>query len=135
EPRATAAELTLLFRARRAELAPLVAAIAESGRQPRADLWTRDFPVERQHLFGQAAAAAIGFDFAAGRLDTTAHPFCSGLGPGDCRLTTRYDAHHFNSAFFGILHEAGHGIYDQGLDPQQFGTPLGSAVSLGIHES
>src|SRR5262249_4351094 len=63
------------------------------------------------------------------------HPFCSGIGPGDCRLTTRYNAHFFNEAFFGTLHESGHGIYDQGLDPTHFGTPMGSAVSLGIHES
>src|SRR5262249_44627411 len=46
-----------------------------------------------------------------------------------------YNARHFNEGFFGILHEAGHGLYDQGLDPEHFGTPMGSAVSLGIHES
>ena len=88
-----------------------------------------------QEAFGQAAAAAIGFDFDRGRLDVTAHPFCTTLGPHDCRITTRYDEHFFNAAFFGILHEAGHGIYEQGLPPDQFGLPLGEAVSLGIHES
>jgi carboxypeptidase Taq len=77
----------------------------------------------------------MGFDYMSGRLDVTAHPFCSGIGPGDCRLTTRYNPRFFNEGFFGTLHEAGHGIYDQGLDPAQFGLPLGSAVSLGIHES
>jgi len=135
EPGATAAEITGVFAALRAELVPLIAAIASIGKQPRRDILHRDYPVGRQEIFGQAAAAAIGFDFTAGRLDVTAHPFCSGIGPGDCRLTTRYDARHFNQGFFGILHEAGHGIYDQGLDPDHFGTPLGSAVSLGIHES
>ena len=65
----------------------------------------------------------------------TTHPFCTGLGPHDCRITTRYDERHFPGAFFGILHEAGHGIYDQGLPPEQFGLPPGDAVSLGIHES
>lgn len=135
EPGATAAEVRQLFSGLRLDLAPLVAAIAASGRRPRRDVWTRDFPLDRQHLFGQGAAAAIGFDFAAGRLDTTTHPFCSGLGPGDCRLTTRYHPREFNQGFFGILHEAGHGLYEQGLNPAHFGTPLGSAVSLGIHES
>jgi carboxypeptidase Taq len=91
--------------------------------------------VDRQEEFGRLAAAAIGFDFTAGRLDQTAHPFCSGMGPGDCRLTTRYNLRHFNEAFFGVLHEAGHGIYEQGLDPQHNGTPMGHSVSLGIHES
>jgi carboxypeptidase Taq len=135
EPGATAAEITRTFAALRAELVPLLTAIAASGKKPKQDILEREYPLARQEVFGQAAAAAIGFDFRSGRLDVTTHPFCSGIGPGDCRITTRYDARHFNNAFFGILHEAGHGIYDQGLDPEQFGTPLGSAVSLGIHES
>jgi carboxypeptidase Taq len=135
EPGATTAEITAVFAALRAALTPLVAAIVRSGRHPRTDVLERTYPVERQQVFGQAAAAAVGFDFDAGRLDVTTHPFCSGLGPGDCRITTRYNLHHFNEAFFGILHEAGHGIYEQGLDPQHSGTPMGSAVSLGIHES
>ena len=83
----------------------------------------------------QAAAEQIGFDFETGRLDETVHPFCSGLGPGDTRITTRYDPHFFSQAFFGILHEAGHGLYAQGLDAEHYGTPMGDAVSLGIHES
>ena len=65
----------------------------------------------------------------------TAHPFCTTLGPHDCRITTRYDPQFFNSAFFGILHEAGHGIYEQGLPAEHYGLPLGEAISLGIHES
>jgi carboxypeptidase Taq len=135
EPGATASEVTRVFAELKAELVPLVGAVTASGKKPRADVLAREFPVDRQHVFGQAAAAAIGFDFQAGRLDTTVHPFCSGIGPGDVRLTTRYAARDFNQGFFGILHEAGHGIYEQGLDPAHFGSPLGSAVSLGIHES
>jgi carboxypeptidase Taq len=135
EPGATTAEITSVFAELRRDLVPLVGAIAESGRHPTRDIVEREYPVDRQQLFGQKAAAAIGFDFEAGRLDVTTHPFCSGVGPGDCRITTRYNPHRFNDAFFGILHEAGHGIYDQGLDPEQFGTPMGTATSLGIHES
>jgi carboxypeptidase Taq len=135
EPGATSADITALFADLRAELAPLVAAIADSGRRPRHDILERDYPVDRQRLFGESAAAAIGFDFDSGRLDESAHPFCSGIGPGDCRLTTRYNPRHFNESFFGILHEAGHGLYEQGLPAQHHGTPLGTAVSLGIHES
>ncbi len=135
EPGATTAEITQVFAALSRELVPLVSAITSSGKRPRRDILERDYPVDRQQVFCQAAAAAIGFDFTAGRLDVTAHPFCTGIGPGDCRLTTRYNPRFFNEAFFGTLHEAGHGIYDQGLDPAHYGTPLGSAVSLGIHES
>ncbi len=135
EPGATAADITRIFAALRNDLAPLVGVILASGKQPRREILEREYPVDRQQLFGEAAAAAIGFDFDAGRLDVTTHPFCSGIGPGDCRITTRYNPRHFNDAFFGILHEAGHGIYEQGLDPEHFGTPMGMAVSLGIHES
>ena len=135
EPGMTAAEVTRVFVELRSDLVPLVAAIGASGKGPRPDILTREYPVDRQHIFGEAAAAAIGFDFRAGRLDTTVHPFCSGICPGDVRLTTRYSSRELNQAFFGILHEAGHGIYEQGLDPAHFGTPCGTAVSLGIHES
>jgi carboxypeptidase Taq len=135
EPGATTAEIAGVFAALRADLVPLVAGIMASGRQPPRDILSREYPTDHQAAFGHDAAAAIGFDFEAGRLDVTTHPFCSGMGPGDCRITTRYHVHHFNDAFFGILHEAGHGIYEQGLDPEHFGTPLGSAASLGIHES
>jgi len=57
------------------------------------------------------------------------------MGPHDCRITTRYDEAFFPMAFFGTLHEAGHGIYEQGLPSDQYGLPLGNFVSLGIHES
>jgi carboxypeptidase Taq len=135
EPGATTAEITKVFAGLRAELVPLIGAILASSRKAPRQLLERDYPVDRQEKFGQAVAAQIGFSFEAGRLDVTTHPFCSGMGPGDCRITTRYNPRRFNDAFFGILHEAGHGIYEQGLDPEHFGTPAGSAASLGMHES
>src|SRR5262249_54545309 len=99
EPGATAAEITRTFAALRAELVPLVAAMVGSGKKPRREILEREYAVDRQQVFGQAAAAAIGFDFSGGRLDVTTHPFCSGIGPGDCRITTRYNPRHFNDAF------------------------------------
>ncbi|HKD37765.1 MAG TPA: carboxypeptidase M32 [Pirellulales bacterium] len=135
EPGALTSEVATVLAALRERLVPLVAEIAASSRRAKIDLLTRQFPQGAQEEFGKQAAAQIGFEFARGRLDVTAHPFCSGLGPHDCRITTRYDERHFPGAFFGILHEAGHGIYDQGLPPEHFGLPPGDAVSLGIHES
>jgi carboxypeptidase Taq len=135
EPGATTAEITCVFADLKAQLVPLIASVMDSGKRPPTDILQREYPVDRQAIFGQAAAAAIGFDFSAGRLDVTTHPFCSTPGPGDSRLTTRYNPRQFNEGFFGILHEAGHGIYEQGLLPEHFGTPCGSAASLGIHES
>ncbi len=135
EPGASSAEIEASFSALRDELVELVAAIRESGKQPDISILTRSYPIEAQRTFGTAVARQIGFDFNKGRLDVTAHPFCMGVGPGDCRLTTRYDEHHFPGAFFGTMHEAGHGIYEQGLNPGAYGTPMGESVSLGIHES
>jgi carboxypeptidase Taq len=119
----------------REALVPLIAEIAGSSRRPDVALLAHHYPLDAQERFSREAAARIGFDFARGRLDVTAHPFCTELGPHDCRITTRYDEHFFNTAFFGTLHEAGHGIYDQGLRTECYALPPGEAVSLGIHES
>jgi carboxypeptidase Taq len=135
EPGARTSQVSEVLAALRERLVPLVAAIVSSGREPDVGIIARHFPRAAQQKFSELAAAKIGFEFNRGRLDVTAHPFCSGMGPHDCRITTRYDEHHFNGAFFGTLHEAGHGIYDQGLRPADFGLPTGDAISLGIHES
>lgn len=135
EPHARTHAVAAVLDALRQELVPLVGAILQSGRTAPVEILHREYPLPAQEAFGRAAAAAIGFDFTRGRLDTTHHPFCAGLGPHDCRITTRYDERFFNTAFFSILHEAGHGIYDQGLRADQYGLPPGQAVSLGIHES
>lgn len=135
EPGATSAMVEGVFTPLKQQLVSLVDAIRGSGVEADLSLTTRSYPVDAQREFSTAAATAIGFDFEAGRLDIAAHPFCSGFGPGDCRLTTRYDEHHFPGAFFGTLHEAGHGMYEQGLPHEHFGTALGEAASLGIHES
>jgi carboxypeptidase Taq len=135
EPHEKTADVTRVLGELRDELARLVAEVADSGRAPNRDILARDFPVDRQAKFGKMAAAAIGFDFKRGRLDETTHPFCTGLGPNDCRLTTRYRAHDMADSLFSTLHEAGHGIYDQGLRSDWYGLPPGSFVSLGIHES
>jgi carboxypeptidase Taq len=95
----------------------------------------RHFPVDAQDRFARLAAQSIGYDFAGGRLDKTAHPFSTDIGPGDVRITTRFDEHNFSQAFFGVLHETGHALYDQGLPADHWGAPLGDTVSLGIHES
>jgi carboxypeptidase Taq len=135
EPGAKTAEVTEVLAALRAQLIPLVRAIMESGRRPRVEILQRHYRVVVQEAFGRDVAARVGFEFERGRLDVTHHPFCTFLGPHDCRITTRYENEYFPSAFFGILHEAGHGIYDQGLRPDQFGLPPGMFASLGIHES
>jgi carboxypeptidase Taq len=135
EPGARTVEVAAALRGLREQLVPLVAAIAASPRRPNLDALAGRYPIDLQEKFGQRAAAAIGFDFAAGRLDVTNHPFCAGMGPRDVRLTTRYNEKSLDGSLFSTLHEAGHGIYEQGLPAERYGLPTGDAVSLGIHES
>jgi len=124
------------FAALRDRLVPLVQGCGAATRRPDDRLVTEPvYPVEAQQRFVRMVAAAIGFDFDRGRLDTTDHPFCTSLGPDDCRITTRWDERSLPTALFGVLHEAGHGLYDQGLRREWYGLPPGEAASLGIHES
>lgn len=135
EPGERTANVARVLAALREALVPLVAEIAASSKKPDVTILEREYPVTAQETLAKRGADAIGFSFRRGRLDVTAHPFCTTLGPKDCRITTRYDERFFNSAFFGVLHEAGHGIYEQGLPAEWYGLPPGEAVSLGIHES
>src|SRR5690606_18929065 len=107
----------------------------DAPRRPSTEILQRHFPAAAQEQLARDAAALIGFDFEAGRLDTSVHPFCTMLGPGDTRMTTRYDENWFGDAFFGVLHETGHGLYNQGLPDEHYGLPTGEYLSLGIHES
>jgi carboxypeptidase Taq len=133
EPGAKCRDLAELFTALRRDLVPLVNAIADSPRKANVSILHRDYPLDRQRAFGEATASALRFDFHGGRLDRATHPFSIGIG--DCRITTRYNPSDFGDAFFTILHETGHGLYEQGLDLVHHGTPLGEPASLGLHES
>jgi carboxypeptidase Taq len=134
EPGAKTNEVAQALAGLREQLVPLVAEIAASSRRPNLEILKRRYPIDLQKKFGQQTTEAIGFDFTRGRLDITNHPFCGGAGPNDVRLTTRYDDS-LAGALFSTLHEAGHGIYEQGLPADRYGLPTGEAVSLGIHES
>ncbi|MGJ8634682.1 MAG: carboxypeptidase M32 [Luteolibacter sp.] len=129
------ATIVSLFDTLRENLTPLAAQAVDKTKALKPTLPAGPYPVEAQKAFNQIVASEIGFDFTAGRIDTTTHPFCTTLGPQDIRLTTRYEDHDFTSSLFGVMHEAGHGMYEQGLPAADFGLPSGSAVSLGIHES
>ena len=135
EPGSTEAELAPLLGALRDELAPLVKAASSSGVIIDESPVQGDFTDAEQEALGRAIAQAIGYDFDAGRLDMSAHPFTTGFGPGDVRITWRPDRHDIRPGLFGVMHEVGHAMYEQGLPEQWAGTPLGEAVSLGIHES
>ncbi|MCA9190295.1 MAG: carboxypeptidase M32 [Planctomycetales bacterium] len=128
-------QLTNTFAALRDELVPLVSNLTIAPNRPTGHCWQYPVPVDRQRRISKWIAEQIGYDFSRGRLDETTHPFCTTLGPNDCRILTRYQEKYFPSGFYGTLHEAGHGIYEQGLPDKWYGLPPGAACSLGIHES
>lgn len=135
EPGAKTDEIGAVLEDLGGRLQPLVERIVASGKQAPMEILQRHYPQSDQRAFGVQVATACGFDFQRGRLDVTDHPFCETMGPSDVRITTRYDEQWFPGAFFGTLHEAGHGIYEQGLRSEDFGLPLGQYASLGVHES
>lgn len=135
EPHETAAGLRPLFAALKPRLLSLLDRIRGSARRPDASLLRRRYPQAQQEAFGRHVAAALGYDFSAGRLDTAVHPFSARIGPGDVRITTRYDETDFAGAFFSTVHETGHALYSQGLPADRFGEPAGEDLSLALHES
>lgn len=128
-------EVANLFESIDTEIAEIAAAAVENSSSIPADFLHGPAPIESQQTLNREVAESLGFDFSQGRIDTTAHPFCTTLGPADVRLTTRYEDHDFASSLFGVMHETGHGLYEQGLPASDFHLPSGQAVSLGIHES
>jgi carboxypeptidase Taq len=135
EPGVSADQLRTLFDELHPELTAVLSECSASRSRRKAGLLRREFPIERQRILAHNVAATLGFDFNRGRIDTTPHPFFSPIGPGDCRITTRFSSTDFGEAFFSLLHELGHGLYEQGLSPDAAGTPMGEAPSLGLHES
>lgn len=135
EPGMTADKLTALFARLGSDLIPLVEALREEAFRNPPPTLPGEFPIDRQRAFSETVAAATGFDMQGARLDTGQHPFCTMIGPGDVRIVLRFFPDNVASGLFALLHEVGHGLYDQGLDSKHFGTPMGDAASLGLHES
>jgi len=135
EPGATVADLQPLFSALKAKLVPLLKRVMESPVAIDDTLLFQAYDPTRQVEFGKLVLTAMGYDFDRGRLDLSAHPFTTSFHPTDVRVTTRVHEKEFSACLFSCIHEGGHGLYDQGLDPERYGTPLGDSVSLGIHES
>ncbi len=95
----------------------------------------RPYDGNKQLAFAQQIVASLGYDFTRGRVDLAAHPFCTSFAVDDVRLTTRILENDLRSCLFGLIHEAGHGMYEQGVDPRFARTVAAGGVSMGIHES
>lgn len=134
EPGATVQQLDPLLEGIKEATPPLVRRIARSKRKaPK--VFRGRFAHAKQLEFGRKVVEEMGFDFTKGRIDLTTHPFCTSFDPGDVRLTTRVVEDDPRVCLFGLIHEAGHGLYEQGIDRAIVRTPVGHPVSLGIHES
>ena len=135
EPDTRSADITALFDSLAAFLPGFIDAVLErQARGPQATPPAGPFPVGKQEALARRLMQAVGFDFAHGRLDTSAHPFCGGV-PDDVRLTTRWNEDDFLPGLMGVLHETGHAMYERGLPQAWRHQPVGHALSTSLHES
>ena len=130
----TTAEVNRIFDGHRPALVELIAAIGEA-QQVDASPITMSYDVDKQRDFALKMVEAFGFDFNRGAQAVSVHPFCTNFSKNDVRITTRFEPNFINTALFGMMHEAGHGMYEQGTSDSLEGTPLGTGTSLGVHES
>lgn len=144
EPGMTAARLNTLFAELKAGILPLLQQIVEHGSEPRWDFLTRTYPAEQQRAFALEIAQAFGYDLQRGRVDASAHPFEISFTRNDVRITTRYQPSYLPGAVFGLFHETGHALYEQGVDPVLTRSALATdflglyavgGASFGAHES
>lgn len=130
----TAKDCQQMFDTIREPLVDLVAKIKASPNQVDDSFFVGEWDKEQQRLFTEQMVQKVGFSFERGRQDVAPHPFCTNFSISDVRLTTRY-LNHLASAIMSSMHEAGHGMYEQGSPMEWDRTPLAGGVSLGIHES
>ncbi len=135
EPGVTVAELDQVFGQLRKDTVDLVQAIAHSGRRIDETPFERHYDVAKQREVSRILLESMGYDFAAGRLDETLHPFESAINRYDVRVTTKYLPNDVRSNIFSVIHEGGHALYEQGISPDLIGTGLCGGTSFGIHES
>jgi len=135
EPGMTTSSIEKLFAGLKPGLVDLVSRVSERAGSVRLPELKGSFPVDRQRVFGEEVARAMGFDFERGRLDVSAHPFSATIARDDVRLTTRYREDLPLSSLFGIMHEAGHGLYEQNVSDELTHTPLCHGSTMAVHES
>ncbi|MDH7563297.1 MAG: carboxypeptidase M32 [Candidatus Bathyarchaeota archaeon] len=138
EPKMTAKEITQVFNDLREGLVSILRKSEKAPNQPDTSILQRKIPIDIQRKIAVALSEAVGYDVtsktAGGRIDETEHPFTTGYYD-DVRITTHYFEEMFASSIFSVLHEAGHAMYEQNLNPEWMYQPVGNACSSGFHES
>ncbi|MCU0499688.1 MAG: carboxypeptidase M32 [Anaerolineae bacterium] len=131
----TSAHVGEIFSGHKDQLVELIAAISQHADRVDDRVLHQAYPIDRQREFGLAVTRALGYDYDRGRQDTSVHPFAISFSRDDVRITTRFNETWLNPALFGMLHEAGHAMYEQGSSAEFDHTPLAGGTSLGVHES
>lgn len=136
EPGMTTERLDVVFGELRESLVDLLQRIKKSNIKMDDNILKGNYSVESQRMLGETILRQIGYDYERrGRIDASEHPFTTNFGNKDVRITTKYDTSDFRPAIFSMIHEGGHGIYEQNIPDELQGTSLGSGASMGMHES
>jgi carboxypeptidase Taq len=131
----TTAQVKEIFDAHKPDLVALIAAIQKNADRVDDSFLHQPFDIDQQRAFALDIVRGFGFDFNRGRQDISVHPFATHFSKDDVRITTRFLPDFLNPALFGMMHEAGHGMYEQGVAASLDNTPLGGGTSLSVHES
>ena len=138
EPKMTSEAITKIFDELREGLVKLLKKCVNAPKQPDQNVLKCKVPIDVQRKIAVALAETVGYDVtskqAGGRIDPTEHPFTTGYYD-DVRITTHYYENRFESSIFSVLHEAGHAMYEQNLKREWMYQPVGTAASMGFHES
>ncbi|WP_373897170.1 carboxypeptidase M32 [Haloimpatiens sp. FM7315] len=135
EPGITVEKLDVVFKEMRDSIIAILNKIKNSSVKVDKTLLTKEIDIERQDRFSKEVLKKMGFDFEAGRVDETEHPFTIEFGNKDVRITTHYFKDNFISGLLSNVHEGGHAIYEQDIEDDLKGTLLATGVSMGVHES
>ena len=135
EPGMKTSELESLFAEIKDAVVPLVAGIAHNADAIDDAVLRRGFDTDLQLSYALGLVQRLGYDLEHGRQDLSTHPFSSGFGPDDVRITTRVSRDFFSECLFGSIHESGHAMYEQGIAPALARTTLWGGASPGVHES
>ena len=134
EPNLTVKDVDLIFDDVKTKLVPFISQISQNNNIDDS-FFHQFFDHEKQWNFGIELLKQMGYSFDSGRQDISAHPFSSSFSPQDARVTTRIDENNLSEMIWSCIHEGGHALYEQGILAENYGTPLGNSISLGIHES
>lgn len=135
EPEMKTSTVRTLFADLTGELVPMLDRLRNEGTAPDDTILHVSAPVAGQRELVAQTIAQMGFDREKWRIDDAVHPFATRIGRGDVRITTRWDERYFPGGLYGAMHEVGHGLYEAGIPSRLSRSPLGTTVSLGVHES